>query len=304
MYYEDVETFLQIYNSGGISQAAARMYLAQSTVSQRLRRLETERNSQLFIRRAGVRKISLTPQGKAFLPLAQKLAEAWENAAHGADDAPLIHLAIGSITSVYDTMLFRLLLPLLQTDPRIQITTVVRSSSALCEMVESGELDYAFVGYGIHSSFTRCIPVYREGYYLVVSPGLLLTDEPVDVRELTRHRELFYPWGIEFRRWHQHMIPKQHRPYMDCDTLSVYEQMAAQTEFWSVCPASAVYHLEEKQIPFDRLELQEPPEARTVFSVQRQPIEESTDKSRLFKASLTAFCDNLPEGMEKIGSDG
>jgi len=69
-----VACFIAIVEEGNFSQAAERLGLAQSVVSQRLRRLEDLAGIQLFERTS--RRVKLSQAGLEFLPFAQQLLAA------------------------------------------------------------------------------------------------------------------------------------------------------------------------------------------------------------------------------------
>jgi len=62
--YEEMKTFVQIVDSGGISHAASKLDIAKSAVSRRLNDLESRLHIQLFNR--STRKFSLTDTGKSY----------------------------------------------------------------------------------------------------------------------------------------------------------------------------------------------------------------------------------------------
>lgn len=62
--YEEMKTFVQIVNSGGISHASNKLDIAKSAVSRRLSDLESRLRVQLFNR--STRKFSLTDTGKSY----------------------------------------------------------------------------------------------------------------------------------------------------------------------------------------------------------------------------------------------
>ena len=65
MRYSDVETFLSIVRQKSLSKAATELFLAQSTVSQRLHKLEDEFGGPLVSRKQGVNEVVLTPKGSS-----------------------------------------------------------------------------------------------------------------------------------------------------------------------------------------------------------------------------------------------
>lgn len=73
MDLKDLELFLAVSRSGSINKAAENMFLAQSTVTHRLKQLEKQLQTVLFIRTAV--GVSLTPEGKQLIPIATSIVE-------------------------------------------------------------------------------------------------------------------------------------------------------------------------------------------------------------------------------------
>jgi DNA-binding transcriptional LysR family regulator len=59
---------------GSFTKAARKLFMVQSTLSRQVGALERELGTPLFVR--GPRNASLTPQGKAFLPEAERVLHA------------------------------------------------------------------------------------------------------------------------------------------------------------------------------------------------------------------------------------
>ncbi|WP_327256510.1 LysR family transcriptional regulator [Streptomyces sp. NBC_01244] len=78
MQLRQLEYFLAIWESGSFSGAASRLYVAQPSVSQQIRILERELGAELLER--GRHGVTLTPAGRAFLPQAQRVVQAAQDA--------------------------------------------------------------------------------------------------------------------------------------------------------------------------------------------------------------------------------
>jgi DNA-binding transcriptional LysR family regulator len=73
MDLESLEVFLTIARFGSINRAASAMFLAQSTVTHRLKQLERHVGAPLFARTAA--GVSLTAEGKRLMPVATSVVE-------------------------------------------------------------------------------------------------------------------------------------------------------------------------------------------------------------------------------------
>lgn len=80
MDIDQARTFLAIAAHGSFLAAAERLHVTQSTVSARIRNLESDLGTRLFVRNRG--GASLTPAGKRFLPHAKALVLTVEQARH------------------------------------------------------------------------------------------------------------------------------------------------------------------------------------------------------------------------------
>ncbi|MFJ2830553.1 LysR family transcriptional regulator [Streptomyces sp. NPDC087263] len=78
MQLRQLEYFLAIWESGSFSGAATRLYVTQPSLSQQIRILEKELGSALLER--GRHGVTLTPAGRAFLPQAQRVLQAAQEA--------------------------------------------------------------------------------------------------------------------------------------------------------------------------------------------------------------------------------
>lgn len=78
MQLRQLEYFLAIRESGSFSGAATRLYVTQPSLSQQMRLLEKELGAELLER--GRHGVTLTPAGRAFLPHAQRVVQAAQDA--------------------------------------------------------------------------------------------------------------------------------------------------------------------------------------------------------------------------------
>ena len=76
----EIEAFLAVAQYGSISAAADQIYVTQPALTRRIQNLERELEYRLFTRGKGLRGSSLTEQGRAFLPIAQRWNEVYREA--------------------------------------------------------------------------------------------------------------------------------------------------------------------------------------------------------------------------------
>lgn len=138
--------FYETARHSSFSTAAQALYISQSAISQCIRQLEQDLNTQLFIRSR--RGVSLTKEG---MMLFQKVENAMQAIEQGETLlARLHHLDSGSLMiAAGDTITTHYLLPYLEkfheTYPDIHIEMSNSYSSHLLEYVKEGKAELAFV---------------------------------------------------------------------------------------------------------------------------------------------------------------
>lgn len=288
MNYEEIVTFLEVYRRKGISQAAEAMYVAQSTVSQRIKRLEQTAGGELFVRRPGTKGIGLTPRGKLLLPLAREIESLSYAVSNLSGQNPGVSLSVGAITSIHDAILPGLFLILSKKHPEIQLTGLARQSVELYNMVRDRIVDVAFVSFEMRSGDVICRPAFKEQYHLITSKGLLSGDGPKNPAELNPSQELFYSFSAAFREWHEMTMPDGTFPRLKADTLAMYCQMASKIPFWSVCPTSWINCLLALGINVTVFDLTAPPPPRVTYLIKRSGVPHDTSVAEeMFEAALS-----------------
>ena len=141
MNLEQLETFLVIARYQSVNRAADTLFLAQSTVTHRLRQLENEVGLQLFVRAAS--GVTLTREGQRLLPTATSIVEQMRLFLQSAAPAPLTIVA-GRAFAGYE--LPRLLGQYRREHPAF--TCYLRSTlyDESIQSLLSGTADIAFLG--------------------------------------------------------------------------------------------------------------------------------------------------------------
>ncbi|MFT8319210.1 MAG: LysR family transcriptional regulator [Sporolactobacillus sp.] len=78
MTIDQLEAFLEIIDQHSFHLAAEKLYLSQPSVTSRIKSLEKELDTQLFIREG--RGFSLTDRGNQFIPYAKRMVRTYKKA--------------------------------------------------------------------------------------------------------------------------------------------------------------------------------------------------------------------------------
>lgn len=145
MDVELAKTFLEIVNTGSFVRAAERLNVTQTTVSARVRSLESRLGRRLFVRnKAGA---SLTAAGEQFLGYAPTFVQLWQRACHqvAIPAGRRALLTVGGELSLWNPLLLNWMLRMRDTAPDIALRTDVSVPDELMRQVADGVLDIAIM---------------------------------------------------------------------------------------------------------------------------------------------------------------
>ncbi|MFB7009244.1 MULTISPECIES: LysR substrate-binding domain-containing protein [unclassified Streptomyces] len=135
-----LRTFLAVAQTLSFTQAARRLGVRQSTVSQHVRRLEDAAGRQLFAR--DTHRVDLTPDGEAMLGFARTILEAHERAAAFFAGTRLRgRLRFGASEDFVLTRLPEILESFRRDHPDVELELTVELSGTLHQRLAAGRLD-------------------------------------------------------------------------------------------------------------------------------------------------------------------
>ena len=176
MTIQQVLYVLEIASRSSVSQAAQKLYLSQSALSQQLRRLEEELGYALFSRTAN--GLQLTPEGQHFCQQAEPVADRWAEfckAIQKKEKSQQIRLRLGVGSRVYSNNLFPKIAAYFQSKPEIEVTFVTEAGRDMADALRKGELDLALDRLPLddpqpESAELSATPLIRERQCVLLSP--------------------------------------------------------------------------------------------------------------------------------------
>ena len=182
---KQLRAFVAVAETGSFAQACEQLNISQPALSMAVKNLEEEVGGSLFLR--STRSLSLSPEGSAFLPTAQRLLRDWSDAF--TDLQRLYSLQQGKLTiaampSFASTRLPAVLATYRQQFPNIDIAVRDIVMEELIEAVRAGrvELGVAFEpddseGLEFEALFTdRFVAVLPEAHPLLARSRLRIKD--------------------------------------------------------------------------------------------------------------------------------
>lgn len=147
MELHQLRYFVTVVRDGTFTRAAERLYITQPSLSEQIRKLETELGSPLF-QRLG-RKLALTSAGESFLPHAEKVMFEVEQARARVQEVRGLRrgrLSMGVLPSAAARLLPKFLAEFRHQHPGVEVTLREENDSIEFEqMVHDGVLDLAIV---------------------------------------------------------------------------------------------------------------------------------------------------------------
>src|ERR1700734_4573495 len=188
MQLQQLGYVLAVAEEQSFTRAAARLHLAQPSLSRQVRLLEQELGVVLFNRSPGQGLVTLTPDGAALLPFISRVLADVE--ATGAEARALSgmargRLAVGATPSLITSVLAPALVAFHQSHPGIDLSVVEAGSHQLVPQVASGEVDLALVVLPVTDPLVETTPLFDDPLVLATAPG-----HPFARRRRVRVRDL------------------------------------------------------------------------------------------------------------------
>ncbi len=195
MDIEDLRTLCIVVKEGSVTRAAQKLCRVPSAVSSRLRTLETEFGTVLFLRQN--RRMIPTAEGLTLAQEASRLVdEADQLAARFRRQAPGGLLRIGTLDSIAGARLPGPLAELLSRWPALAPSVTVGVSQDLVTNLRKRMLDAALLVDAPSSEEFCRRPVYEETLCLAMPASQSPVVRP---QELKKHCVIAYPAGCSYR---------------------------------------------------------------------------------------------------------
>ncbi|TCM53239.1 DNA-binding transcriptional LysR family regulator [Rhizobium sp. PP-F2F-G48] len=168
-----IASFVMLQQTGSFTEAAARLGIGQSTVTQHIQRLEKSLGRQLVFR--DTHQVRLTAEGEALLGHARGMLDLngkvtalfGENRLRG-------RLRLGVSEDVVASRLTAILADFIRLYPLVDLEMTVALSAVLNQMQEAGDLDLVLAKRHIGETHGRLL--YREPLvWLALDPDLLMS---------------------------------------------------------------------------------------------------------------------------------
>jgi DNA-binding transcriptional LysR family regulator len=171
MLLSQLEAFVEIARVRTVSRAADRLFVTQPALTARLKKLEADLSTTLFVRTP--RGMKLTEAGDAFLPHAVKALESiadGRRVVNAFERGGAGRLALGAAPAVSTYVLPRILKRFAVSYPRVGVSVRTGHSEEVLDLVLREQVDIGLVRELRHPDIVST-PLYEDRLILVVEPG-------------------------------------------------------------------------------------------------------------------------------------
>jgi len=191
-----LQIFRAVVEYGGVNRAAEQLHRVPSNVTTRVKQLEEELGTALFIRDG--RGLALTNEGRLLVPFADQLLRLCEEAkAALRNGKPRGVLRIGALESTSAARLPPVLSAYHARFPGVQIELLTGTSGALVARVHAQEIEAAFVAEPFNAAGLATQTVFVEDLVLIAPRSAKGIRTPADIGGRTL---IAFAMGCSYRR--------------------------------------------------------------------------------------------------------
>lgn len=221
MNTEELKTFIFLSKVKNFTLAAEQLFVAQSTVTNRISELEKEVGKRLFLR--GSKNVTLTEAGEIFLRYAERILEL-QNASVEEINAISNHsrkFNIGAINASYEVYVKPLVYQCLKDNTITSIKVMLGHSLDLIQQLQDNMLDAVFSAIPLKRTGYSCDVYDVDRVALVCKKGINVFPNGVTKEELSKLPYLMCDLTLsEAGVFIRSLFPKNHIFRLDVDNSS------------------------------------------------------------------------------------
>ena len=221
MNTEELKTFIFLSKVKNFTLAAEQMFIAQSTVTNRISELEKEVGKRLFSR--GSKTVTLTEEGKIFLKYAERIIELQETSVEemNAVSAYSRKFAVGAINATYESYVRPLIDNCLKNNNITSVKVVLGHSIDLIQLLQDNVLDLVFSSIPLKRTGYVCEVFDSDRLVLVAGKGANAYPDGITEDQLTHIPYLMYNFALsEVGAFIRSLFPKNYVFRLEVDNSS------------------------------------------------------------------------------------
>ena len=221
MSFDDIKTFIVLAQTNSFSRTAEILYTSQSTISTRIKSIETQLGKKLINR--STKNFELTLAGKDFLNYALQLNRLYSESIQAISISGdyTYKLSIGAPESVWDWIIFRSMHNYILSNRDISFMFYCDHSTTLNQMLIDGNLDVAISMIPIQHPNAVYKLLYQSRYVLVSHKDLSLASKHFTRNSINQFPFIQYSLGPAFENWFNEKYYKQSH-FIEVEKVALY----------------------------------------------------------------------------------
>ena len=223
MNFVDLQVFKCVVDEGGIIKAARKLHRVPSSVTTRIKQLETSLGVTLFHRHR--QRLHLSPTGELLLAYAGRLIQLSDEArAVVSGGMPQGTLKLGALESTAASRLPRMLADFHRRYPEVRLELTTGTNDDLMRKVADRRLDAAFAAEPPAARVLEHVPVFTERLIVITN-----TDHPPirGPRDVEGASLIAFPEGCAYRRVLQRWLGRRSLATLRVLELNSYHAIVA-----------------------------------------------------------------------------
>ena len=218
MDIESIKTFMVLAHTKNYTRAANQLFVAQSTVTNRIHELERELGFSLFKRTN--RSVELTPEGEKFRVYGEKVIELTDTSLAELSSVQKYdhYLRIGCADSIYEGHLANLILKHRKNHPRDFLKISIGLTDHLLQQIQNDMLDVVFTYLPLRKNSVHCELYKQDTLVLVTDIENKKYKKGITVEKLLEEKYLMCNFALQdVGQYIRKLFPKYHQFELEID---------------------------------------------------------------------------------------
>lgn len=287
----EIDAFLNIVKYGSITKAAEILYISQPALSRRIKSLESELQYKLFIRQKGVRNITLTPQGEAFVLIAEKWKELWLETKDISPISKNTMFHISAIDSINSYILSKVYKTFIEENNHIHLVIHNLHSQDSYKYVENKLVNLGFISDDMYSKDVKTVPIFSEKMCFISNTENNYPNV-VHPSNLDCKWEIRLPWNLNLINGIIYWFGTTSKSLIIVDKMSILDDFLQIKNSWAIVPFSIGNWLVKNNKNLQISELEEAPPDRIYYYIQH--INYKSEYVDKFLRILQKYLETIP----------
>lgn len=263
----EIDAFLNVIKYGSITKAAEVLYISQPALSRRIKSLEDELEYKLFIRQKGVRNVELTPQGEAFVLIAEKWKELLLETKNISQATKHTMFHICAIDSINTYILPKVYKTFIEKNNHVHLIIHNLHSQDSYTYIENKIVNLGFISDDMYNKDVKTVPIFSEKMCFISNKE---NNYPTSVHpsNLDCKLEIKLPWNPEFDKWHNYWFGATSKSLIIVDKMSILDDFLQIKNSWAIVPMSIGHWLVKNNSNLQISEIEDAPPERIYYYIQ------------------------------------